>query len=146
MHNLKQEHEAIRAYLRQVESSISGVDVLIGSEPEEKLEPLRKRLFGLYHALLYLEYGAQEHEQKEKDLLLSRLADDVVEEIEKQHRHIIREIDRSVQVIRDSLQENSSREQLRGASVVVQKAFRGAIAMVLEHMDAEDALIDQLGD
>lgn len=144
--NLKAEHEAIRAYLKQVENSMSGVDDLIAITSEEKLEPLRQKLFSLYHALLYLEYGGQEHLQKERDLLFPQLAPDESAALEKQHEEIIRELDRSVVVIRDSLQEKPSRAQLREASVVVQKAYRGVIDMALKHMAAEDTFIDKVGD
>ncbi|MBI4187448.1 MAG: hemerythrin domain-containing protein [Chloroflexi bacterium] len=144
--NFKQEHEAIRVYMRQVEKSIAGVDALLASAPEEQLKPFREKLFGLYYALLHLEDGAQGHMEREKKTLFPRLDSDSARMLQGKHEGLVREVNRTVVIIREALPEKTSRNQLKESSVLVQKAYNRAIGMILKHMATEDALIDTLED
>ena len=139
---LKSEHEELRVQLRQVEDSLSGVDEMLATAPEEQLPGLRERLLTLYNILLRLKDETVGHDRREDRLLLSRQGKKTARELQNQHSEIMQALERSIAAMGEALPENAPREQLREASLIVQNIYYGTVGMIMKHMENEDTLID----
>lgn len=144
MMNLKGEHEALRAYLRELEGWMGGIDAALGSPPEERLRLVREKISNLHYGLQHLRDAVGTHIEKDRTLLYSRLESSVVQELEKQHGHIHKELERVINVIAAAIPKTSDIDHLRESARTVREAFNQVARLGAEHMAEEDRWIDKL--
>ncbi|MBI2832419.1 MAG: hypothetical protein HYX79_09200 [Chloroflexi bacterium] len=144
MLNLKGEHEALRAYLRQMEGWHDGIDGALESSPEERLVLVREKISNLYYGLVHLKDGSDEHIRKDRNLLYTHLDKSVVEALEQQHRDIHRALELSIRTIEEAIPQKADIDHLRACATIVKESFFSVLKPALEHMAAEDKWIDVL--
>lgn len=144
MISLKGEHEALRAYLRELKGWLDGLDAALDSPPEERLRLVRERISNLYYGLLHLRDAVGPHTEKDKATLFPRLEAGVAQELEKQHEHIHNELNRVIGVIAAATPKTADIDHLRDSVRIVKEAFNQVAREGTEHMAEEDRWIDTL--
>lgn len=142
MMDLKGEHEALRAYLRELDGWLSGLDAALESPPEERLGLLRERMSNLYYGLLHIRDAVGAHTEKDRAILFTRLESGVVQALEKQHEHNRSELNRVITVIAEATPKRADIDHLKECVQTAKEAFGQVVPPALEHMAAEDRWLD----
>jgi len=137
---LIQEHEAIRAQLRQFTDSLSRLSAKSASISAQ--HELKEYLLGYRYALNDLRDGVRQHIDFDERVFKMLSIGTLMNSLRKGHEEINLQIDRAVQIANNALEDETNQEELKQRCSEISEAVRAIRALIEAHTAKEDSLLN----
>jgi len=144
LEKLLHEHEAIRADLKRIDSSLG--DLLKPPQLAENTNPerLKETINQLQTALKYVRDGVRKHINQDEAAFSSLINLTQMEQFKQEHRQIERTVDDAIRAVDRLAEEIPSRLEIERQGTEIRYAIHGLREQIETHTSREDDVIKQL--